>query len=112
MKACFRDEEFDLSVQCLFRPFYPNSNVCSKVRYDASAGNGPYCNLRATQALISLCISPSLPAYRTSRKHAYIILTPLKPHFYIVKRGFTGVYRGIHYYFLFCKKETQILGTR
>ena len=26
------------------------------------------------------------------RKHAYIILTPLKPHFYIVKLGFTGVY--------------------
>ena len=25
-------------------------------------------------------------------KHAYIILTPLKPHFYIVKLGFTGVY--------------------
>ena len=28
----------------------------------------------------------------TSRKHTYIILTPLKPHFYIVKLGFTGVY--------------------
>ena len=27
-----------------------------------------------------------------SRKHAYIILTPLKPHCYIVKLGFTGVY--------------------
>ena len=27
-----------------------------------------------------------------SRKHAYIMLTPLKPHFYIVKLGFTGVY--------------------
>ena len=27
----------------------------------------------------------------TSRKHAYIMLT-LKPHFYIVKVGFTGVY--------------------
>ena len=26
-----------------------------------------------------------------SRKHAYIILTPLKPHFYLVKLGFTGV---------------------
>ena len=26
-----------------------------------------------------------------SRKHAYIVLTPLKPHFYIVKLGFTGV---------------------
>ena len=28
----------------------------------------------------------------TSRKHAYIILTPLKPHFYIAKLGFTRVY--------------------
>ena len=28
----------------------------------------------------------------TLRKHAYIILTPLKPHFYIVKLRFTGVY--------------------
>ena len=28
----------------------------------------------------------------SSRKHAYIILTPLQPHFYIVKLGFTGVY--------------------
>ena len=27
-----------------------------------------------------------------SRKHAYIILTPLKAHFYIVKLGFAGVY--------------------
>ena len=26
-----------------------------------------------------------------SRKHAYKILTPLNPHFYIVKPGFTGV---------------------
>ena len=30
--------------------------------------------------------SPSL------REHAYIILTPIQPHFYIVKLGFTGVY--------------------
>ena len=27
-----------------------------------------------------------------SRKHTYIIFDPLKPHFYIVKLGFTGVY--------------------
>ena len=27
-----------------------------------------------------------------SRKHAYIFLTLLNPHFYIVKLGFTGVY--------------------
>ena len=29
---------------------------------------------------------------RSLRKHTYIILTPLEPHFYIVKLGFTGVY--------------------
>ena len=29
---------------------------------------------------------------QTSQKHAYINLTPLQPHFYIVKLGFTGVY--------------------
>ena len=28
----------------------------------------------------------------TSRKHTYISLTPLNPHFYTVKLGFTGVY--------------------
>ena len=27
-----------------------------------------------------------------SQKNAHIILSPLKPHFYIVKLGFTGVY--------------------
>ena len=29
---------------------------------------------------------------QTSRKHAYIMLTPLKPHFYIVKLGLTEIY--------------------
>ena len=28
----------------------------------------------------------------SSQKHVYIMLTPLNPHFYIVKLGFTGVY--------------------
>ena len=28
----------------------------------------------------------------TSRKHAYINLTPFNPNFYIVKMGLTGVY--------------------
>ena len=28
----------------------------------------------------------------TSQKHTYIILTPRKPHFYIVKLGYIGVY--------------------
>ena len=38
-----------------------------------------------------ICVS--LAAYGvTSRKQAYIILTPLNPTFYIVKLGFTGVY--------------------
>ena len=32
-----------------------------------------------------------LSIFFPSRKHAYIMLTPLKPHFYIIKRGFTGV---------------------
>ena len=30
--------------------------------------------------------------YTSSLKHAYIMLNPLKPTFYIVKLGFTGVY--------------------
>ena len=28
----------------------------------------------------------------SARKHAYIVLTPLKPHFYTVKLRFKGVY--------------------
>ena len=36
-----------------------------------------------------------------SRKHAYIFFTPLKPHFYIIKLGFTGVYIIFIY---FCSK--------
>ena len=32
------------------------------------------------------------PKQNPSRKHAYIMLTPLNHHFYIVKMGFTGVY--------------------
>ena len=40
----------------------------------------------------------------SSRKHAYIILTPkLNPNFYIVK--LSGVYRDIHYFFLFLFKN-------
>ena len=33
-----------------------------------------------------------LCVHKKSRKHAYIILTPLNPTFYIVRLGFTGVY--------------------
>ena len=29
---------------------------------------------------------------KSSRKHTYIILTPLNPQFYYIKVGFTGVY--------------------
>ena len=36
-----------------------------------------------------------------SRKHAYIILTPLKPILY----SKIGVYRGIHYFSYFCSKH-------
>ena len=36
-----------------------------------------------------------------SRKHAYIILTPLKPPLLYSK---TGVYSGIHYFSYFCSK--------
>ena len=35
-------------------------------------------------------LQPTLSIF-PSRKHAYIMMTPLKPHFYIVKLGFTGV---------------------
>ena len=58
-----------------------------------------------TQISLGICIvwsESSLCAWRNigslathwapSRKHAYIILTPLNPHFYIVKLGFAGVY--------------------
>ena len=31
-------------------------------------------------------------AKQSSRKRTYIILTPLRPYFYIIKLGFTGVY--------------------
>ena len=36
----------------------------------------------------------SIRCFSSSRKHAYIILTPLhcKPHFFILKMGFTGVH--------------------
>ena len=37
----------------------------------------------------------------TSRKHAYIILTHLNPTLY----GKTGVYIGLHYFFLFLLKN-------
>ena len=41
-----------------------------------------------------------------SRKYAYIILTPLKPHFYVVKLGFTGL-QGYTLSFLVCLKKPK-----
>ena len=41
-----------------------------------------------SQAALLIILSP---VELSSRRHAYIILT-LKPHFYIIKLGFTGVY--------------------
>ena len=43
----------------------------------------------------------SLIFSETSRKHAFIILTPLNPLLY----SKTGVYRGIHTFFLFPLKN-------
>ena len=65
--------------------------------YDAQpVKKGPLWHMQIVNTQISLrsCTiwsGPLLSAY-TSRKHDYIILTPLKPHFYIVKLRFTGVY--------------------
>ena len=45
------------------------------------------------KARIIFCTCAGWSEYaHSSRKHTYIILTPLKPHFHIVKLGFTGVY--------------------
>ena len=44
----------------------------------------------------------------TSRKHAYIILTPLTPPLHVYSK--TGVYGGINYFSYFCFK-TYIVGT-
>ena len=58
----------------------------------------------------SVCIPHKTPnililltvAGHSSRKHVYIILTPLNPTFIY---GKIGVYRGIHYFFLFLLKN-------
>ena len=46
------------------------------------------------------CIALDNRDIKASRKHTYIILTPLNPTLY----GKTGVYRGIHYFSYFCTK--------
>ena len=59
--------------------------------------------LSATQAIIGgireqidlsvvLLFTYSVGILQSSRKHAYIILTPLNPTFFRVKLGFTGIY--------------------
>ena len=68
---------------------------------EASKGSGMFDHFgqkqKKTNYLIPSWLSTSiyigpLSARQASRKHVYIILTPLKPHFYIVKLEFTGVY--------------------
>ena len=49
-------------------------------------------NSKLSSSVIRLCDFKVTRNVQPSRKHAYIILTPCKPHFYIVKLGFTGVY--------------------
>ena len=50
------------------------------------------CPLSLSGILCLVIVAFPWYLYLSSRKHAYIILTPLKPHIYIVKLGFTGVY--------------------
>ena len=47
-----------------------------------------FTNMIASMTAFSKTYKPN----NSSRKHAYIIFDPLKPDFYIVKLGFTGVY--------------------
>ena len=42
----------------------------------------------------------------TSRKHTHVTPTPFKPHFHIVKLGFTGVY----IIYPICARKTQTAG--
>ena len=53
------------------------------------------CAVLVAHSLFSTCYCVS------SRKHTYIILTPLNPHLY----SKTGVYRSIHYFSYFCPKH-------
>ena len=76
---------------------------CKSVLYGEIGGE---CQLHSNLVVLRASAEiPSLASYYVfvqvrqvgnsiiaSRKHAYIILTPLKPHFYILKLGFTGVY--------------------
>ena len=55
------------------------------------------CRAQESQLILAL----------TSQKHADIILAPLKPHFYIVKRGLHG-----YKIFFLCLLKTKIVGIR
>ena len=66
---------------------YPRGQVCS---YETFYGT---CSTQLSMnfILISIKMQTNANIYTPSRKHTYIIW-PLKPHFYKVKLGFTGVY--------------------
>ena len=60
-----------------------------------------YLSTKNKHIIILIRIASPRCIHRSSLKHTYIILTPLKPQFYIV----CGVYRGIHYFFLLLLKN-------
>ena len=72
-----------------------------------STGYSPIMGYRTLASSVversgNICATWILSIRSPSRKHAYIILTPLHPTFIY---GKTGVYRGIYYFFLFLLKN-------
>ena len=65
-----------------------------------ASDHGIHCLSPIQQILVSLIALP---------KHAYIILTPLNPPFYIVKLGFTGVY---FIFLIFAQKHRLLVFVR
>ena len=61
-------------------------------RYLITCAHNENSNQSAHPHCLICLICPHKYTLHPSRKHAYMILTPLKPHFYTVKLGFTGVY--------------------
>ena len=84
-----RRTAFVIQLHSLQQPPLFNSQFCGVPQVDCCRDAGLHMFCRNIQMHNS---SKKLKMLSTSRKHAYIILTPLKPHFYIVKLGFTGVY--------------------
>ena len=93
-----------------------NLKFISKTNFMLRAWSLPYCciylilssivsTLFGKWELVALFFFGVWLMYCPSRKHAYIILTPLNPTF--IK--YTGVYRGVLYFSYFCSK--QIVGT-